>query len=218
MTGRRNKTGMWKIHCIVRQTKKKKSWSEDRRLVSPSSIIDFIHCSPLGTMNPETTPPNRRAVGETFLTPSDRGLVKSLGQREKRMQRDRPPINKNILDWILHCFCPRFQVIPSSFEKLGLNGALEVCGLERATKRKLKIAAACLANKEHHSTEVCHICSCHPLWQLCLFRAGLNLSLRPSAGSDVRVPVDAYVGEKGHFVRPTVNVFLSSVLCLVTGL
>lgn len=102
-------------------------------------------------MTPESTLAYRGAVGETLVTPSGRGLGKPLGQRQWSTERDRPPINKNSLDWILHRFAPNcLSYLPhlKSSPCVVEGSLLEVCGLVRATKRKLKIAYPCLANKE----------------------------------------------------------------------
>ena len=101
---------------------------------------------------------NRGAVGETLVTPSGRGLVKTLGQRARRMKRYELPTSNNNSDWMLHCSSQMLVVtLRRRTWPLLLKGVLEVCGLERAAKRKLKIADLCLANKEQQSTAGCHL-------------------------------------------------------------
>lgn len=125
-----------------------------------SCIIDIIHCSPLGTVTPPRAPANGGADGETLVTPSGRGLVKSRSQRERgkkkrqttQQQRqfrlDDPPLG------------PIVSHLPESEESaFVIEGVsrLVVWGLGRAARRKLKIADLCLANKEQQPTAGCQL-------------------------------------------------------------
>lgn len=122
-----------------------------------SRVIDVIHCFPL-TLTPWTTLASRGAVGETLVTPSGRGLVRTLGLWERSMKRYRPPTNNNSSDWIIHRLV---QLLVMSFRQrswpLLLKSVLVVCGFKCEARRKLKIADLCLVNKEQQPTPGCQL-------------------------------------------------------------
>lgn len=112
----------------------------------------------LSTTTQRTTPANRGAGGETLVTPSGRGLAKTQSQRERSMKGDRPPTNNSSSDWIIQRSGQLFVIFLSQRSwPLLLKSVSVVCGLQRAARRKLKIADLCLANKEQQPTAGCQL-------------------------------------------------------------
>lgn len=145
-------------YCLTAGLKYIDQDAHTRSIGLASRIIDVIHCSPLSTVAPWTTPANRGADGETLVTPSGRGLAKTQSQRERSMKRDRPPTNNSSSDWIIHCSVQLLVIFLSQRSwPLLLKGVSVVCGLKRAARRKLKIADLCLANKEQQPTAGCQL-------------------------------------------------------------
>lgn len=113
---------------------------------------------PLSSTSQWTTPANRGAGGESLVTPSGRGLVKTLSQTERSMQRDRPPTNNSSPHWIMQRSVQLLVIVLiRRIWPLLLKSVSVVCGLKRAARRKLKIADLCLANKEQQPTAGCQL-------------------------------------------------------------